>query len=158
MILYLAKRKERTVTHLHQDPQEQSPQETSVRRLPLSEAIRLRLHLTRKLQAKLLRVTPRTCRYWAKGIHRPLPRKLYQRLRQAHADHILQGLREKTSLPPFTKERERELEFCLLFRKLTLMHFIVQSILPGEIHELEAKIKALLVYPKHPYHYSLKRE
>ena len=98
--------------------------------MPLSEAIRLRLHLTRPLQAKLLQTTPRTCRYWAKGTYRPLPGKLYQRLCQAHADHILQALSGKTALPPFTQEEEKELELLFLFSKLTLFHFLGQSSFP----------------------------
>lgn len=118
--------------------------------MPLSEAIRLRLHLTRPLQAKLLQTTPRTCRYWAKGTYRPLPGKLYQRLCQAHADHILQALSGKTALPPFTQEEEKELELLFLFSKLTLFHFLGQSLFPGQLRALEERLRATMAYPPPP--------
>ena len=93
---------------------------------------------------------PRTCRYWAKGTYRPLPGKLYQRLCQAHADHILQALSGKTALPPFTQEEEKELELLFLFSKLTLFHFLGQSLFPGQLRALEERLRAIMAYPPPP--------
>ena len=98
-----------------------------------------------------VKTTPRTCRYWAKGTYRPLPGKLYQRLCQAHADHILQALSGKTALPPFTQEEEKELELLFLFSKLPLFHFLGQSLFPGQLRALEERLRAPWPIPRPPF-------
>ncbi|MGN0867883.1 MAG: hypothetical protein ACI4SG_09460 [Oligosphaeraceae bacterium] len=129
-------------------PAPDSPQRD---RTPLAEAIRMRLHLSRALQARLLGATPRTCRNWARGTHRPLPGKLYRALRQAHADHLLQELDQRAAFPPFTPVHARELELHLLFWRLALFHFLLKSSFPGHLHCLGEHLQATLVHPPNPH-------
>ena len=119
-------------------------------RIPISEAIRLHLHLPRSLQARLLKTTPRSCQYWAKGIHRPWPGKIQRALRQAKAEHLLETLPPKTTVPSFTSAQEKELDFLLLFWKLAKLHFFLQTFLPGHLHILRQHMQATLVSPPHP--------